>query len=109
MTELNLIPIETLMEFKENDKEFALIEVLSEDQYEKEHIPGAINIPEEKIESRAPKKFDKDYPIVVYCASYSCHSSTNAARKLTEMGYENIYDFKAGKRGWQHAGLKLKS
>ncbi|MBD3214971.1 MAG: rhodanese-like domain-containing protein [Candidatus Lokiarchaeota archaeon] len=109
MADLKIIPIETLIEFRENDKDFVLIEVLSEDQYEKEHIPGAINIPEERIETDVPKKFDKNFPIVVYCASYSCHSSTNSARKLIKMGYKNVYDFKAGKRGWQHAGLKLES
>jgi len=35
------------------------------------------------------------------------HASTRADKKLLEMGYEKTLDFKAGKRGWSNAGLKL--
>ncbi|MFX1521162.1 MAG: rhodanese-like domain-containing protein, partial [Promethearchaeota archaeon] len=44
---------------------------------------------------------------VVYCTSESCLKSTDAAKKLLEMGYENVFNFKAGKKGWEDAGFEL--
>jgi rhodanese-related sulfurtransferase len=91
-----------------NEEKFTLVDVLSEESYKEGHIPGAINIPLGNLESLAERYLDRKDTIVVYCGSYSCQASTKATKKLLEMGYENTLDFKAGKRGWQHAGLKLK-
>ncbi len=49
----------------------------------------------------------KDETIVVYCSDYRCQTSTKAARRLLEMGYEKVFEYKAGKRGWVHCGLEL--
>lgn len=92
---------------KANKEKFKLVEVLSEEEYKDGHIPGAINIPLEKLEALASKRLSKRDTIIVYCASYSCQASTKAAWKLLEMGYTKTLDFKAGKRGWTHAGLEL--
>jgi rhodanese-related sulfurtransferase len=54
-----------------NNKEFKLVEVLSEDSYNEGHIPGAINIPYNKIESMKDEYLKKTDTIVVYCANYS--------------------------------------
>ena len=109
MEKVEMIPIEKVIEMRENDVNFKLVEVLGEDQYEEGHIPGAMNIPEDKLEDEAHERLEKHETIVVYCASYSCHASTNSARKLMDMGYKNVLDYKAGKKGWQHGGLKLES
>jgi rhodanese-related sulfurtransferase len=90
-----------------NEEKFTLVDVLSEESYKEGHIPGAINIPLGNLEPLAERYLDRKDTIVVYCGSYSCQASTKATKKLLEMGYENTLDFKAGKRGWQHAGLKL--
>ena len=92
---------------KVNNEKFRLVEVLSEESYNEGHIPGAINIPLSKIGSLVTKYLKKKDIVVVYCGSYSCQRSTKAAIILLELGYENILDFKAGKRGWVHSGLKL--
>jgi rhodanese-related sulfurtransferase len=107
MEKLSLITIEKLLEMRANTQRFTLIDVLSGESYKEGHIPGAINIHLENIESMAERYLDKKDTIVVYCGSYSCQASTKATRKLLEMGYKNTLDFKAGKRGWQHAGLGL--
>ncbi len=107
MTKIQTVTIEKLLEMKHNKEEFKLVEVLGEDNYKAEHIEGAINIPAQKIGELAPKELAKDETIVVYCSNYSCNASPGAAKKLTSMGYKNVYDFSAGKKGWKDAGLPM--
>jgi rhodanese-related sulfurtransferase len=102
-----MIPIETVLELFANNEPFKLVEVLSEEDYKKGHILGAISIPLNKLGKQAPKQLQKDETIIVYCGSYSCGASTKAAKKLKEMGYENVLDFKASKKGWVDAGFPL--
>lgn len=107
MAKIRFIPIEPLLEMKANNEKFKLVEVLSEDSFKEGHIPRAINIPVEKLEGLAPKQLKKTDTIVVYCGSYQCNASTNAAAKLLKMGYKNVLDFKGGKKAWADAGFEL--
>ena len=107
MRKLNFITIEDLLEMFENKERFKLVEVLAKEEYDKGHIPGAINIPLDELETLAKQKLKKTDTIVVYCASYTCHASTKAARRLLDLGYQHILDLKGGKRWWQHSGLEL--
>jgi rhodanese-related sulfurtransferase len=45
-----------------------IIDVLPAQDYAKEHLPGAINLPIRRIEAEASRVLDRDRPIVVYCA-----------------------------------------
>jgi rhodanese-related sulfurtransferase len=36
----------------------------------------------------------------VYCASIDCHSSTDAAKKLDQAGFTNVYDYRGGAKAW---------
>lgn len=47
-----------------------LVEVLPEEEYEHEHIKGAINIPLKQFDAKAASRLDKDKPVVVYCNNY---------------------------------------
>jgi rhodanese-related sulfurtransferase len=44
-----------------------LVEVLPADEYEDEHLPGAVNIPLKELAERAPRELDRAQPVVVYC------------------------------------------
>ena len=107
MARLNLITLEDLLEMLANNEDFKLVEVLANEEYKEGHIPGAINLPLNELENGARQKFKKTEKIVVYCESYTCHASTKAAKKLLELGFKEVLDFKGGKRWWRHAGLEL--
>lgn len=104
---VKFICLEKLLEMKANDEKIKIVEVLSDENYKKGHIPGAINMPLDKIEGSGSNQLKKNDKIIVYCASYECMGSTQAAKKLLNMGYKNTLDFKAGKKGWIDAGLGL--
>lgn len=93
----------------DSDEDFVLVDVLSPDSYAKMHLPGAINIPGEDIESTASSLLDKDQEIVVYCASATCQASPTAGRALERMGYTNVTDFEDGLEGWERAGYMFES
>lgn len=44
-----------------------VVEVLGREEYEEDHLPGAINMPLRRIESEARSSLDKHSPVVVYC------------------------------------------
>lgn len=44
-----------------------LVEVLAREEYDEEHLAGAINIPLRKIDAEARDRLDPGRPVVVYC------------------------------------------
>lgn len=64
-----------------------LIDVRSKAEYNGGHIEGAISVPLDEIEEI---ELAKNINLIVYCKSGS--RSKNAALKLLELGYVNVYD-----------------
>ena len=44
-----------------------LVEVLPADEYDEEHLPGAVNIPLKQLDAESAATLDRTRPIVVYC------------------------------------------
>ena len=54
------------------EKESAqVVEVLGFDEYDSEHIAGAINIPLRELDAEAAKRLDGEHPVVVYCHDFT--------------------------------------
>jgi rhodanese-related sulfurtransferase len=47
-----------------------LIDVLSAEDYEAEHIPGAINIPLKTLGRETARRLDPGRTVIVYCHDY---------------------------------------
>ena len=47
-----------------------LVEVLPHDEYEEEHITGAINIPLKELNRETAMQLDRSRPVIVYCDDY---------------------------------------
>jgi rhodanese-related sulfurtransferase len=47
-----------------------LVEVLPQEEYDEEHLPGAINIPLKTLDAETTAGLDKANPVVVYCWDY---------------------------------------
>jgi rhodanese-related sulfurtransferase len=79
-------------------------------EYEQGHIPGAINIPYDRI----PEYFDilnsqvpMDAHVVVYCRSLTCDFSDQLATELKIIGYQNVSVFSGGWDQWTTAGYPI--
>ena len=84
----------------ENEENYIILDVRTEEEYKKGHIPEAINIPNEEITLETTNNLtDKDQLILVYCRSGN--RSKEASKKLVELGYTNVYDF-GGINDWKY-------
>ncbi len=74
------------------DDGHVIVDVRRDDEYAQGHIPGAILIPNESIEYEQPEELpDYDQIILIYCRTG--RRSKEAAQKLADMGYSQVYEF----------------
>ena len=52
------------------DERAQILDVLAEDEYEDEHLPGAINIPLKQIDRERVHELDRGRPVIVYCHDF---------------------------------------
>jgi rhodanese-related sulfurtransferase len=76
--------------------------------YDNGHLPGAISIPINELEARAPEELEKDEPLIVYCGSLSCSLSPRAAHLLEDhLGFKDVTDYEGGIKDWMDAGFPI--
>ncbi|GIV95426.1 MAG: Zn-dependent hydrolase [Herpetosiphonaceae bacterium] len=83
------------------ERGMAILDVRTPAEYAAGHIPGALNIPLNQLQSRV-REIPRDQPLLVYCQSGA--RSPIAASLLTGQGWE-VVEMRAGFAGWQSAGL----
>jgi rhodanese-related sulfurtransferase len=92
----------------EGDEHLAIVDALPPMSYAHSHLPGAINLPPERVDESAAKRIpDRSAEIVVYCANPECESSTDTARRLLALGFTNVRHYPGGKDEWRSLGLPL--
>jgi rhodanese-related sulfurtransferase len=75
----------------DHPKKFILLEALPPESYHRAHLPGAINLPPDRVRALATELMPrKDFEVIIYCAGPACHASEDVARELSEMGYANV-------------------
>jgi rhodanese-related sulfurtransferase len=87
------------------DEGAQLVEVLPREEYEEEHLPGAISIPLKELDRESAGQLDEERPVVVYCWDYLCDMSPRAAALLDTLGFERVYDYAASKVDYLARGL----
>lgn len=89
----------------DSEEDFILVDLHDPEHYQKEHIPGAINIPLAELEDRAHMELPKNARIVVYGENHETEASNRASSILENLGYRKIADFDGGLDAWKHAGF----
>lgn len=85
-----IYPQEVLQMIEEN-KNFYLIDVRSQQEYDMGHIDKSVNIPLETVSNKANQTFkSKDSMIVLYCRSGA--RSRLASSELLHLGYNQVFD-----------------
>lgn len=86
------ITAEEAKKLMDSERDYVILDVRTQEEYDQGHIPGAVLIPDYEIKQSAQDILpDKDQLILVYCRSG--RRSKNAAQVLAELGYTNIKEF----------------
>jgi len=101
------IDCQTLKAKLDRGERIRLVEVSRPEEYNSQHLPGAINIPLTELRQRAPQELSKYDQIVVYAGGKDAGAGLSAVSALQEMGFVNIYYFAAGKQDWLEAGFPV--
>ena len=77
-----------------------ILDVRTESEFQRRHIPGAILLPDFDIKYMAASVLPDYYALIlVYCQSGN--RSRSATNLLVSMGYKNVYDF-GGINNWPY-------
>lgn len=82
-----------------------IIDVRENDEWNSQHIPGAIHIPLGQVQSRlAELEQYQGKPIIMQCRSGI--RSARASGILTDAGFTDVYNLTGGIIAWSKSGLK---
>jgi len=96
-TAIHVSPHHLRKAISKGDDSFIIVDLRSQEEYEKEHILGAINIPAYKNPDKSAygdverivgefAKLPKDKDIIVYCYSIPCMTGRKVGKMLAEEG-----------------------
>ena len=86
---------------KDDWKRFHVVDARDKAQFDKEHIPGAVNLEwRQVLEKRA--SIPKDKPVLIYCNTGSLSAQAGFALRVS--GYENVRIIQGGFAEWKTKG-----
>jgi len=83
-----------------------VIDVRDLGEYKSGHVPGAINIPQKKLEKQLDKLADAN-GVVLYCINGS--RTRLAEQTLIENDVANVFHLEGGLMGWRQGGFEVRT
>jgi rhodanese-related sulfurtransferase len=80
-----------------------VIDARSEEAYQREHIPGALNIPHRTMSPETTAALDKAVAYVTYCDGIGCNASTKGALAMARLGFR-VRELIGGLDWWRRDG-----
>lgn len=89
-----------------NDRNPVLLDLREAKEVEGGKLPNAVHIPLSELGSRASELSSlKGRPVVAYCARGN--RTALAGRKLSKLGFSEVYSLRGGIAAWRSAGLPV--
>jgi phage shock protein E len=83
-----------------------IVDVRDKDEWDEEHIPGAMHLSRGTIELDIEEKVP-DTSALIICHCGGGGRSALAAESLQKMGYKNVRSMAGGFKAWKAAGLPV--
>ena len=90
----------------EAGENIVVIDARSPEAYQKEHIPGAINLPHRQMNEETSKCLEKAALAVVYCDGIGCNASTKGALNMAKLGFR-VKELIGGLDWWKRDCYKI--
>ncbi|MEQ1620778.1 MAG: rhodanese-like domain-containing protein [Methylococcales bacterium] len=101
----NISPKQAAAEFSE--KKAIIVDVREDNEWQEQHIPGAIHIPLGQLKARLSElEAYKNSEIITQCRSGG--RSAKAVDQLKTAGFNNVHSLEGGIQAWEKEGLPLK-
>jgi len=97
-------PVELERWIKSGENNLVIVDVREAEDFNKGHIPGAINIPKEEWGN--PHGLSHDKTNVVYCYAQQCHLAANACVQFAGKGYP-VMELEGGFAVWKEHDLDV--
>lgn len=89
----------------EAGERIVVIDARSPEAFQREHIPGAINIPHRTMSAESTSRLDRAALIVTYCDGIGCNGSTKGAVNMLKLGFR-VKELMGGLDWWKRDGHK---
>lgn len=100
----NLTPNAVKEKLEQERDKVCFIDVRSEDEFRSGHVPGAICVPLDKIES-GQTEIPRDRTVILSCQSG--RRSARAKEVLIALGFHNVVEMEGGFSAWAGSGLPV--
>ncbi len=97
-------PVELERWIKTGENNLVVVDVRAAEDFAKDHIPGAINLPKDKWDN--PQGLSKDKTNVIYCYTQQCHLAANACVQFASRGYP-VMELEGGFEAWKANDLDI--
>jgi len=97
-------PVELDRWIKAHEDNLVVVDVREEEDYEKGHVPGAINLPKKQWDN--PRGLSRDKTNVVYCYTQQCHLAANACVQFAAKGFP-VMELEGGFETWKEYELDI--
>ena len=87
----------------EAGERIVVIDARSPEAFQREHIPGAINIPHRTMSAESTSRLDRAALIVTYCDGIGCNGSTKGAINMLNLGFR-VKELMGGLDWWKRDG-----
>jgi rhodanese-related sulfurtransferase len=84
-----------------------VLDVCTDKEFAEGHIPNAVSLPLSRLSSEADKtlKKSKENPVIISCRSGN--RAKSAAKKLSKLGFKDIYILSGGNAAWRKENLPM--
>ncbi|HWQ90259.1 MAG TPA: rhodanese-like domain-containing protein [Clostridia bacterium] len=97
-------PVELARNLKQAD--IVVIDVREAEDYQKGHIPGALNLPHDRWTSLDGLR--KDALNVLYCYTQQCHLAATAALQFASKGFP-VMELEGGFEAWKENDMEIET
>ncbi|GAB4338727.1 MAG: hypothetical protein Kow00117_20030 [Phototrophicales bacterium] len=96
----------TISEYRDQyeNEPHVLIDVRTRQEFSQGHLPNAMNIPMDEVNTRMDE-IPNDITVILVCATGN--RSGMVASALTKAGYTNVYNLEGGTMSWLRLGLPI--